>query len=100
MALSHIIAFRGLDDVPVVLAGDLNAEPDSDEVRLLAGRRFGDLASVLTPYGAVKVLTRGRTASVASATRRGSKEFFCVRRPCKSQSSVAPRYSLSASPSD
>jgi endonuclease/exonuclease/phosphatase family metal-dependent hydrolase len=37
--LWRCIAAHAGADLPVVLAGDLNAEPDSDEVRLLAGHK-------------------------------------------------------------
>ena len=38
-ALVALLADRRPEDYPVVLAGDLNAEPDSDEVRLLCGHK-------------------------------------------------------------
>lgn len=38
-ALVGLLAERGREEYPVVLVGDLNAEPDSDEVRLLCGHK-------------------------------------------------------------
>jgi endonuclease/exonuclease/phosphatase family metal-dependent hydrolase len=37
--LAGLLAEHDLHDCPVVLTGDLNAEPDSDEVRLLCGHK-------------------------------------------------------------
>jgi endonuclease/exonuclease/phosphatase family metal-dependent hydrolase len=37
--LAGLLAAHDVHDFPVVLTGDLNAEPDSDEVRLLCGHK-------------------------------------------------------------
>ena len=39
MELAGLLAAHDVHDYPVVLTGDLNAEPDSDEVRLLCGHK-------------------------------------------------------------
>jgi endonuclease/exonuclease/phosphatase family metal-dependent hydrolase len=36
--VEHLTAFTRDDDLPAILAGDFNAEPDSDEIRYLRGR--------------------------------------------------------------
>jgi len=38
-ALVGFLGERGREDYPVVLLGDMNAEPDSDEIRLLCGHK-------------------------------------------------------------
>lgn len=46
----HIVAGLRLDpdqDPPVVVCGDFNAPPDSDEVRLLTGRRAGPIHNLV-----------------------------------------------------
>jgi len=47
--LELVLEVRGepKQDLPVVLGGDLNSVPDSDEVRLLTGRRAGGPAGVI-----------------------------------------------------
>lgn len=47
--LGHVVDLRGDPDVdlPVVLGADLNAVPDSDEVRTLTGRRAGGPGGVV-----------------------------------------------------
>jgi len=48
--LLELIAARRGDpdhDLPVVVGGDLNAVPDSDEVRLLTGRRAGPVSNLV-----------------------------------------------------
>lgn len=37
-ALAHFVADRSILDFPPVVTGDFNAEPDSDEIRLIGGR--------------------------------------------------------------
>jgi endonuclease/exonuclease/phosphatase family metal-dependent hydrolase len=44
-ALVRFLASRQREDYPPVVAGDLNAEPDSDEVRLLCGHKTAPAAS-------------------------------------------------------
>jgi endonuclease/exonuclease/phosphatase family metal-dependent hydrolase len=39
LALAGLLAAHDVHEYPVVLTGDLNAEPDSDEVRLLCGHK-------------------------------------------------------------
>lgn len=41
--LEHVASWRGdpTTDLPVILGGDLNAVPDSDEIQMLTGRRDG-----------------------------------------------------------
>jgi endonuclease/exonuclease/phosphatase family metal-dependent hydrolase len=49
-ALLHVIAGMRTDpdvDAPVIVGGDFNAPPDSDEIRLLTGRRAGPIANLV-----------------------------------------------------